>query len=64
MIEQLALKLPPSQLEALKAIADAEGVGLSEYVRQLIERDIERHRVRFHHLAAIFGREGGFVKDE
>lgn len=63
MIEAVTIKLPPSQLEKARALADAEGLGLSEYIRALIDRDIEHHRLRFNTLSCIFGQVEASVKE-
>lgn len=63
MIEAVTIKLPPSQLEKARALADAEGLGISEYIRALIDRDIEHHRLRFNALASIFGQVEALDKE-
>jgi hypothetical protein len=55
MIEAVTIKMSVTVLAQVRAIAEADGIGLSEYVRGLIDRDIEHHRSRFVALSTIFG---------
>lgn len=63
MIEAITIKLGPSQLDKARDLADAQGMGLAEYIRHLIDRDIEHHRSRYESLARIFGDEAGSDKE-
>jgi predicted DNA-binding protein len=55
MIEAISIKLPTSTRTQLAALAEADGLNVSEYIRVLIDRDIDAHRQKFAALAAIFG---------
>lgn len=53
--ETVGVKLSDTQLRQAKAVADTRGIGLSEYIRNLVELDLERERGRYAALHSIFG---------
>lgn len=58
MLCDFSLKLPESMRATFLAMAESRGITGSEYVRRLIEVDIEQERRRFEVLAQIFGQAG------
>ena len=55
--EMISIKLATSQLNQLRAIAEMDGVGLAEMVRELIEREVDARRAKFAALHSIFGHD-------
>ncbi len=53
--ETIGVKLSDTQLRLARAVADTRGIGLSEYIRSLVEIDLERERARYAALHSIFG---------
>ncbi len=53
--ETVGVKFSDTQVRRAKAIAETRGVGLSEYIRALVEADLEKERERYAALHSIFG---------
>lgn len=54
MLADFTLKLPLSTRREFTAIADSEDMSASEYVRDLIEKDIAARKKKFKALIPIF----------
>ena len=54
LTETIGIKLSDTALMQARGVAESQGLGLSEWVRSLIEAELERERVRFHMLATVF----------
>lgn len=63
-IEAFTLKLAESQLNQLRALADVEGVSVSEYVRVLIDHDVDSKRAKWSALNVIFGQPGDNARND
>ena len=55
MIEAVTVKLNADQLAQLRGVSEADGIGMSEYIRNLIDVDLHKRRQQFMALASIFG---------
>jgi hypothetical protein len=55
MTEPVTVKLHTEQLRQLRGVAEADGMGVSEYIRHLIDKDLEGRRAQFNALTSIFG---------
>lgn len=64
LIDAFTLKLAESQLTQLRGLAEADGIGVSELLRNLIDREIESRRRQYRALASVFGQAGETTKDD
>ena len=55
LTQTIGIKLSDTQLRQAKAIAESVDLGISEWVRNLIDVALEKERVRFQTLNSIFG---------
>jgi hypothetical protein len=55
MIEAVTVKLNADQLHQLRGVSEADGVGMSEYIRNLIDVDLRKRQAQYVALASIFG---------
>jgi hypothetical protein len=53
--EMISIKLATSQLNQLRELAEMDGIGLAEMVRDLIDREVEARRIQYAALHSIFG---------
>jgi hypothetical protein len=62
MLAELTVKMPIELRRQAVAVADAEGVSVSQYVRELIMQDLQKHRRKFVALSSIFGNAGEYCQ--
>jgi hypothetical protein len=53
--ETIGIKFSDTQVRRAKAVAETRGIGLSEYIRDLVVADLEKERERYATLHSIFG---------
>lgn len=57
LTQTIGIKLSDTQLKQAKAIAESVDLGISEWVRNLIDVALEKERVRYMTLNSIFGQD-------
>lgn len=55
LTETIGVKLADTQLRQAQAVAESHGLGLSAWIRLLIDEALERERERYRALHSIFG---------
>lgn len=55
LTEPVSIKFSPDMKEVVYSLASSQGLSASDYIRELVERDIQAHQERFLSYAKIFG---------